>query len=112
MQIVGTSNAALVCSRASQPILNVIGHPVDSSSVLSPWLCISGHLADNASSNGISDMKEFKTWAFRRPFCSPSTGTLQAKTGKEALKLVHYMYGFASDTEVYCMETEEKHKDT
>ena len=53
-----------------------------------------------------------KTWAFKRPYCSPSSGCVLAKTSDEAMKLIYYMYGVASNTEIYCAETEEQYKDT
>jgi hypothetical protein len=55
-----------------------------------------------AKENGI------KSWAFKRPRCNPASGNMLAKTADEAIKLVHYAHGFASNTEVYCAENDER----
>jgi len=55
---------------------------------------------------------EMRSWAFRRDGYSPAGGNVLAKTGKEALKLVHFMHGHASNTTVYCAETNEQWIDT
>ena len=52
-----------------------------------------------------------KSWAFNRPYCNPPSGNVLAKTANEAIKLVHYMHGFASDTSVFCAETGEEKTD-
>jgi len=52
-----------------------------------------------------------KSWAFKRPYCTPEAGFVIAVTSGEAIKLIHYAYGFASGTEVYCALTGEKKVD-
>lgn len=62
----------------------------------------------------IQKLKEdnsMKSWAFSRPYCSPTSGILQAKTADEAIDLIHKAYGFASNTSVYCSETKERKTD-
>ncbi len=59
------------------------------------------------SKNRKQKTSSLKSWAFSRPYCSPEGGNVVAKTPQEAIKLVHYAYGFASDTSVYCAETGE-----
>lgn len=61
----------------------------------------------------IEKMKKesIKVWAFNRPYCSPASGTIQAKTGEEAMDLLHKAYGFASNSVVYCAETKETFTD-
>ena len=54
-------------------------------------------------------MNDLKNWGFRRPYCSPDTGSILAKTGEEALKLVNFMYGSCGGTTVYCAETGERY---
>lgn len=53
-----------------------------------------------------------RSWAYRRDGYSPDSGNVLAKTAKEALKLVHFMHGYASNTTVFCAETGEKWVDT
>ena len=52
-----------------------------------------------------------KSWGFKRPYCKPASGNILAKTSDEAIKLAHYINGFASNTEVYCAETGETKTD-
>jgi len=53
----------------------------------------------------------FKTWAFQRPYCYATNGFVQAKTGPEALELVHAAYGFCNNATVFCAETKETWND-
>lgn len=50
-----------------------------------------------------------RIWSYRRPDCDPSGGTVLAKTGSEALKLLNYAHGFCTGCSVYSAETGEKH---
>lgn len=49
-----------------------------------------------------------KNWAFRRPYCSPVAGFVQADSGEQALKLVNYAYGSCGRTSVFCAKTGEE----
>lgn len=53
-------------------------------------------------------MKTLKSFAFRRPYCSPPSGFVTAYTGPEALELVHYAHGYADRTRVFCALTGEE----
>lgn len=55
--------------------------------------------------------ERMKSWGFKRPYCNPSSGNVLAYSADEAIKLVHFMHGFTSNTEVYCAETNERKKD-
>tara|TARA_Y100001960_G_scaffold332753_1_gene434638 strand:- start:8288 stop:8578 length:291 start_codon:yes stop_codon:yes gene_type:complete len=55
----------------------------------------------------LEETSQMKSWAFKRPFCNPNAGIIQAKTGEEAIKLIHRAYGFTSNVSVYCAETNE-----
>lgn len=59
----------------------------------------------------VTPKDRIKSWAFRRPDCSPRGGMVLARTGVEAMKLVHYAYGFASYSRVFCAETDEEYED-
>lgn len=62
-------------------------------------------VSDNNNNN---NQNELKTWAFKRKSCEPSSGGfVLAKTGKEALLLVNYAYGYITDTTLFCAETGE-----
>ena len=52
-------------------------------------------------------LMEFKNWGFKRPYCSPGSGIVLAKTGDEAYKLVQWTYGYVNDLQLYCAETGE-----
>ena len=52
--------------------------------------------------------RKLRNWAFIRPYCSPTSGVIQAYEAKEAIDLVHEVYGFASNTSIYCAETGER----
>lgn len=43
-----------------------------------------------------------KSWAFERPYCSPSGGVVTASHYKEAIALVHLAHGYCSGTTVSC----------
>ena len=47
-------------------------------------------------------MADLKVWAFRRPYCTPSGGTIQASHYREAIALLHLAYGYCSNTRVSC----------
>lgn len=52
---------------------------------------------------------KMKSWAFRRPgaMCAVAAGVIQAKSGPEAIKLLHAAYGYCYKTLVFCAETDE-----
>jgi hypothetical protein len=48
-----------------------------------------------------------RSWAVSRHYCNPRGVNVLARSGKEALKLVNHMYGYASGV-AYCAETKEE----
>jgi len=45
-------------------------------------------------------MDDMKNWSFNRPYCSPNSGFVMARTGEEAIALVNGAYGYCSGTNV------------
>lgn len=56
-------------------------------------------------------MISLKSWAFQRPFCTPTGGFVLARTAPEAISLIHFAHGYCSNTKVFCAETGREYTD-
>lgn len=48
-----------------------------------------------------------KLFAWQRPYCNPSSGTINADNHEDALKAIHRAYGLCSNTKVHCVKTDK-----